>query len=98
MFDFLRRIRVMQRLARDDRGEELDRVLKAMEEGSHFKGAKGHMLLKLADDRGWVELHMKMGGHRHLSDTALGEAWAERIKRHVRETRNSELSEVMERR
>ncbi|MCL7938801.1 hypothetical protein M8009_00595 [Halomonas sp. ATCH28] len=98
MFDFLRRIRAMQRLARDDRGEELDRVLKAMEEGGTFTGAKGIMLLSLASDRRWIEMNMRMNHHHYLSDHLLGEAWARRLDKHIQATRTEDLTEILEKR
>lgn len=92
-FVFLRRLRALHRLSREDRGQELDRVLKAMEEGATFTGAKGHMLLYLAKDRRWVEMNMRMNAHCHLPEQQLGEAWARRLNRHIKATRTEGLAE-----
>ncbi|MGM0703863.1 MAG: hypothetical protein ACQEUG_15890 [Pseudomonadota bacterium] len=98
MFDLLRRLLAMRRLVREDRGEELDRVLQAMEEGAHFTGAKGCMLLSLASDRRWIEMNMRMNHHRYLSERMLGEAWARRLDQHIKATRTEDLTEILEKR
>lgn len=96
MFDFLKRLRAMRRLVRDGRGGELDRVLKAMDEGAAFTGAKGIMLLSLASDRRWIEMNMRMNHHAHLSDHLLAEAWARRLDNHIKATRKEDLTEILE--
>lgn len=96
MLDFLKRLRTMRWLVREDRGEELDRILKAMEEGATFGGAKGVMLLSLASDRCWIEMNMRMNHHRYLSDQMLGEAWARRLDQHIKATRTEDLTEILE--
>lgn len=93
MFDFLKRLRAIRQLVRKGRGRDLDRVLLAMGEGANFTGAKGVMLLALAQDRGASEMWMRKEGRQHLSDSLLGEAYARKVARFIRETRHDPLYE-----
>lgn len=88
MFDLLRRLLAMRRLVREDRGEELDRVLQAMEEGARFHGASGVMLLTLAKDGGHCDFNMRGAGRRTmLTNELLGAAYARKVTAYIRRPR-----------
>ncbi|MDN3561688.1 hypothetical protein [Vreelandella neptunia] len=92
MSKLLRRLLFVIRASRTGRGDELDRVMVAMEEGARFKGAKGYMLLALAKDKRWVEMNMRMDGNAALSDAALGKAWALRMKDAIKAARKQKIA------
>lgn len=87
MLNFLNRIRAVQRLVKNGRAAELDRLLRAMEAGARFKGASGVMLLMLANDHGWCEFRMRGAGSRlMLTDDLLGAAYERKIRAYLNRT------------
>lgn len=92
MSKLFRRLAFVLRATRYGRGEELDRVMAAMEEGARFGGAKGCMLLALAKDRRLVEMNMRMDGNNALSDNDLGKAWAGRVKGAIKAARKQAIA------
>ncbi|MCE8042466.1 hypothetical protein HOP60_09900 [Halomonas daqingensis] len=97
MFVFLKRLRSMLALAKAGRGEELDRVLLAIDHGAQFKGASGVMLLELAKDQGWNEHWMTRDGRQALSDDLLGQLYAKKVSRYIRDTRKEPVQKGLER-
>ncbi|WP_372374222.1 hypothetical protein ACDI10_09885 [Vreelandella venusta] len=87
MLRLLNRISTVIRLSRSGRGEDLDRVMSAMEEGARFEGAAGVMLLALSKDGGRNEFHMRGAGSRYMiTDDLLGAAYARKVRAYIRRT------------
>lgn len=91
MLNLLSRISTVIRLTRAGRGQELDRVLTAMDRGSRFHGASGAMLLAMAPYKrhSWMELSLAACRARSDDDLeVIGRAWARRLEKHIRATRD----------
>mgnify|MGYP006961049142 CR=1 FL=1 len=91
MLMLFRRMVAVIRLSRAGRGEELDRIAQAMDEGARFKGAHGEMLLILANDSGYSEACMRRNERRFISDSALGELYARKLKQRIMDARHEPL-------
>ncbi|MCO7246400.1 hypothetical protein [Halomonas sp. Mc5H-6] len=91
MSKLLRRLSLVIRASRAGRGDELDRVISAIEEGARFEGAAGVMLLALAKDGGRCEHAMRGAGSRYMiTDELLGAAYARKVKAYIRRTKGTD--------
>ena len=87
MNKLLRRLSFVIRASRAGRGDDLDRVIDAMEKGARFDGASGVMLLALAKDGERNEYYMRAAGSRYMiADELLGAAYARKVKAYLRRT------------
>ncbi|UPT53254.1 hypothetical protein [Synechococcus phage Yong-L1-251] len=93
MLRLLNRISTVIRLSRSGRGEDLDRVMSAMEEGARFEGAAGVMLLALAKDHALISAWMGRSERRFIPNAELGERYSKELKAHLYATRHKPFAQ-----